>query len=87
MQEKRIYAKKMIKSFSKEAALILKGGLMLSTGLLIIGISAYYANRFFWNESYQNGIWSIKIVVSAQSLFVQSFLGALIYECVRLSKK
>lgn len=79
-------AKKLIKSLSKEAAMILRYGLMLSLGLLIIGIFAFCANKAHWN-SYINAVWSIKIVVSAQSLFVQSFLGALIFECVRLCSK
>lgn len=62
-------------------------GCVLSTGLLLIGIFAYKANILFWNENYTNIIWSIKIITSAMSLFVQSFFFGLIFDCVRLSIK
>ena len=79
--------KKLFDSLSKQGILILYYGILLSLGLLIIGIFSFEANKIFWNESYNNALWSIKIITSAQSLFVQSFLGALIFECVNLSKK
>lgn len=79
--------KKLFESLSKQGILILYYGILLSLGLLIIGIFSFEANKIFWNESYNNALWSIKIITSAQSLFVQSFLGALIFECVNLSKK
>ena len=77
--------KKLFDSLSKQGILILYYGILLSLGLLIIGIFSFEANKIFWNESYNNALWSIKIITSAQSLFVQSFLGALIFECVNLS--
>lgn len=74
-------------NISKVAVDLMFYGCGLSFGLLVIGIFAYYANIVFWGESYLNEMWSIEIITSAMSLFVQSFFFALIYDCVRLSKK
>lgn len=72
---------------SKTAVDLMYYGCALSLGLLIIGIFAYNANIALWGENYHNSIWSIKIITSAMSLFVQSFFFALIFDCVRMSQK
>ena len=81
------YFKSFKDNVSETAVDFMYYGCALSFGLLIIGIFAYNANIAFWGGSYNNSIWSIKIITSAMSLFVQSFFFALIYDCVRMSKK
>jgi len=83
---KKADIKKLIKSLSKTALYIMHYGSFLSLGILIIGIFSYFLNKTIWNESFVNYMWSIKIVTSAQSLFVQTFFYALLFECVRLGK-
>lgn len=79
--------KNYIKKLSKTALEIMYYGSLVSLGLLLIGIFSYYANILFWGESYNNYLWSTKIIISAQSLLVQSFFFALLFECVRLGQK
>lgn len=80
----------MKKKFIKPSDLminIIYYGTATSFGLLILGIFAYKANEIFWGSSFVNYEWSIKLISSAMSLFVQSFVFALLFECVRLGTK
>ena len=79
--------KNYMKKLSKTALEIMYYGSLISLGLLLIGIFSYYANIRFWGDSYSNYIWSTKIIMSAQSLLVQTFFFALLFECVRLGQK
>lgn len=74
-------------NISKTAVDFMFYGLGLSFGLLIIGVFSYNLNIALWQESYINSIFSIKIITSAMSLFVQSFFFALLFDCVRMSSK
>ena len=74
-------------NLSKTAIDLMYYGTGLSFGLLIVGICAFNFNKAFWGDNFNNSLWSIKIITSAMSLFVQSFFFALIFDCVRLSKK
>lgn len=80
----------MKKRFIKPSNLminIIYYGTATSFGLLVLGIFAYKANEIFWGGSFVNYAWSIKLISSAMSLFVQSFFFALLFECVRLGMK
>lgn len=79
--------KKLIASLSHTAIEIMYYGTFLSLGLLLIGIFSYQANILLWGESYINFLWSIKILTSSVSLFVQTFFFSLLFECVRLGQK
>lgn len=74
-------------NISATAVDIMYYGSGLAFGLLLIGIFAHEANIFLWGNSYVNELWSIEILTSAMSLFVQSFFFALMFDCVRMSKR
>ena len=74
-------------NLSKTSIDIMYYGSGLSLGLLLIGIFAYKANFFLWGESYTNFFLSAEIITSAQRLFVQSFFFALLFDCVKMSRK
>lgn len=75
-----------MKNISSIALKTMLYGTKMSLGVLLIGIFAYLYNEAFLGGRYLNTVFSLTVIRSAFSLFVQFIIGGLIFDCVHAKK-